>query len=84
MRRTERASLSVMARSRKSSAASFVRRQKNSASSSRTLCLVGLPRGSLAALGDVLGSGTVPSFSGSGDAGQGGAPCRLEHSPVVA
>jgi hypothetical protein len=43
----ERASPSVIARSLKSPAAAFVRRQKNSAISSRSRCFVGLPRGSL-------------------------------------
>src|SRR5690242_10340462 len=44
VRRTERASLSAIGRFLKSPAASFVRKQKNSARSSRILRLVGLLR----------------------------------------
>ncbi len=60
MRRTDRASLSVMVRFLKRLVTSFVRRQKNSARSSRTLSLVGLLRASFAPLASAIVPGIMP------------------------
>src|ERR1035441_519903 len=77
VRRTERASLSVMVWSLRISATSFVRRQKNSARIPRIRCLVGLLRGSFAPPGRVLDPETMLSLLTGGELAQDSTACRL-------